>query len=135
MKGSGCYNCPVKSCIAEYRGSWCARLRELAGVDFDPMTSGDCLRSMNDEELEDQLVFGVEGMAPCKIFIAIPTGQMFISREAAKESVRKWLKQPIERERDAAVKCIEEIEDALNFKRMSAIGLRISEWRGRKKEE
>lgn len=53
---------------------------------------------MNDEELEDQLVLEIEGMSPCKMFIAIPTGQMFISREAAKESVGKWLKQPVERE-------------------------------------
>ena len=96
MKGSGCYNCLIKGCTAAYRGSRCAHLRELAGVNFDPKTNGDCLRSMNDEELEDQLVLEVEGMAPCKMFIAIPTGQMFISREAAKESVGKWLKQPAE---------------------------------------
>lgn len=39
-----------------------------------------------------------------------------------------------EKERDAAVKCIDEIEDALNFKRISAIGLRISEYCGQKEE-
>lgn len=39
-----------------------------------------------------------------------------------------------ERERDAAIKCIDEIEDALNFKRMSAIGLRISEYCGQKED-
>ena len=43
--------------------------------------------------------------------------------------------EQVKRERDAAVKCIEEIEDALNFQRMSAIGLRISEWRGLPEED
>ena len=42
--------------------------------------------------------------------------------------------EQVKRERDAAVKCIEEIEDALNFQRMSAIRLRISEWRGQKED-
>lgn len=47
------------------------------------------------------------------------------------EKVAAELEQ-VKRERDAAVKCIKEIEDALNFQRMSAIGLRISEWCGKK---
>ena len=49
------------------------------------------------------------------------------------EKLRAELEQ-VKAERDAAVKCIEEIEDALNFQRMSAIGLRISEWRGQKED-
>ena len=40
--------------------------------------------------------------------------------------------EDVKSERDAAVKCIGEIEDALKFQRISAIGLRISEWRCRK---
>ena len=40
--------------------------------------------------------------------------------------------EQVKRERDAAVKCIKEIEDALNFQRILAISLRISEWRGQK---
>lgn len=59
-------------------------------------TNADRLRSMTDEEPEDQLVLEVDKMAPCKMFIAIPTGEMFISRQAAKEAVGKWLKQPAE---------------------------------------
>lgn len=51
MKGSGCNNCPVKGCTAEYRGSRCAHLRELAGVDTDPKTNADRIRAMSDEEL------------------------------------------------------------------------------------
>ena len=42
--------------------------------------------------------------------------------------------EQVKRERDAAVKCIKEIEDALNFQRISAISLRISEWRGQKED-
>ena len=40
----------------------------------------------------------------------------------------------VKAERDAAVKCIGEIEDALKFQRISAIGLRISEWRNTKED-
>ena len=53
--------------------------------------------------------------------------------EAGNEKLRAELEQ-VKAERDAAVKCIEEIEDALNFQRMSGIGLRISEWRGQKED-
>mgnify|MGYP005771807623 FL=1 len=61
-----------------------------------PITNADRIRKMSDEELEDQLVLEVEGMAPCKMFISIPTGEMFICRQAAKEAVEKWLQQPAE---------------------------------------
>ena len=60
------------------------------------VTNADSLRALTDEELEDQLVLEVEGMAPCKMFIAIPTGELFISRKAAKEAVGEWLRQPAE---------------------------------------
>ena len=53
--------------------------------------------------------------------------------QAENEKLRAELEQ-VKAERDAAGKCIEEIEDALNFQRMSAIGLRISEWRGQKED-
>ena len=56
-----------------------------------------------------------------------------ITKYIPMDCLRAELKQ-VKAERDAAVKCIEEIEDALNFQRMSAIGLRISEWRGQKED-
>lgn len=59
-------------------------------------TNADCLRAMSDEELEEQLVLEMEGAAPCKMFLAIPTGEMFLSRDAAREVVGKWLRQPAE---------------------------------------
>lgn len=62
------------------------------------MTNADCLRAMTDEELEDQLVMKMEGAAPCKMFVAIPTGEMFLYRDAAREAVGKWLREPAEEE-------------------------------------
>lgn len=58
------------------------------------------------------------------------------ARENANEACAKWetLCHMAEQERDAAVNCIKEIEDALNFQRISAISLRISEWRGQKED-
>ena len=61
-------------------------------------TNADSIRAMTDEELEDQLVLKMEGVALCKMFVAIPTGEMFLSRDAAKEAVGKWLRQPAEGE-------------------------------------
>ena len=58
------------------------------------ITNADCLRAMTDEELEEQLVLEMECVAPCKMFVAIPTGEMFLSQEAAREAVGKWLRQP-----------------------------------------
>lgn len=63
MKGSGCYKCPVKGCTAAYRGSRCAHLRELAGVDTDPKTNADRIRAMDDEELARWLEY--EGGGAC----------------------------------------------------------------------
>lgn len=64
-------------------------------------------------------------------------GQLLNEAEAREKNLIEAMQvvmaraEKMESERDAAVKCIEEIEDALNFKRMSAIRLRISEWPGR----
>lgn len=41
MMESGCYNCPVKNCTAEYRGSECAANRAKEGIDTDPLTNGE----------------------------------------------------------------------------------------------
>lgn len=93
----GCKKCPAfAKCTVTYRSSGCEALRGTYGIDTDPevTTNADRIRAMSDEELEDQLVLEVEGMAPCKIFISIPTGEIFIFRVAAKEAVGKWLQQP-----------------------------------------
>lgn len=60
------------------------------------ISNADHIRSMSDEELENQFILQMEGIAPCKMFISIPTGRMFISRTAAKEAVSEWLHQKAE---------------------------------------
>ena len=85
MKGSGCYNCPVKGCTAEYRGSRCAALREQAGVDFDPMTNADKIRSMSDEELLDFMIKTIGNAVLCKTL-----------RTEPKFCTLGWLRQPVE---------------------------------------
>lgn len=51
MVKSGCNSCPVKNCVATYRGSTCAANRARMGEDTDPLTRGDYVRTMSDEEL------------------------------------------------------------------------------------
>lgn len=92
-KGSGCYNCPVKGCTAAYRGSRCANLRELSGVDTDPKTNGDYIREMNDEELADQLVIKIDGLRECNIYLSTPTGMMFTSRAKAVQVTLEWIRK------------------------------------------
>lgn len=59
-------------------------------------SNGDKIRTMSDEELADQLVLEVKGIAPWNMFTSIPTGRMFIARNAARKDVEKWLKMPAE---------------------------------------
>lgn len=96
-KESGCYNCPVENCDANYRGSRCAALRHLKGIDTDPKTNADDIRSMTDEELADQLVIDVDGLEKCRLYLSVPTGKMFISRPKAVEFTLKWLRQQVEK--------------------------------------
>lgn len=65
---------------------------------------------------------------------AMKDGAIAITDPLTRAEAAEARAEKAERERDAAVECIEEIEDALNFKRISAIGLHISEWRGQKEE-
>ena len=92
-----CDRCRISGCCLNYLGEACkrARKRECPDVVY---TNADELRDMTDEEMEDQLVLKMEGVALCKMFVAIPTGEMFLSRDAAKEAVGKWLRQPAEGE-------------------------------------
>ena len=88
MKGSGCYNCPVKGCTAAYRGSRCAHLRELAGVDTDPKTNADRIRSMSDEELARFLC----GLIPSDICSIRCPGKDFCHN--GQNGLVMWMKQP-----------------------------------------
>lgn len=81
MKGSGCYNCPVKGCTAAYRGSRCAHLRELAGVDFDPMTNADHLQELSDEEKAHLLT---------QVFYQVA------QQDNTEQHILEWLRNPVE---------------------------------------
>ena len=67
------------------------------GIDTDPKTNADDIRSMTDEELADQLVVNVDGLEKCRLYLSIPTGKMFISRPKAAEFTLKWLRQQVEK--------------------------------------
>ena len=92
MKGSGCNNCPVKGCTAEYRGSRCAHLRELAGVDTDPKTNADRIRAMSDEELA---AWVCSHMTPDCCELRCPARDIC---SLGDNGLVKWMKQPIEEE-------------------------------------
>ena len=49
----GCLSCPVQACSADYRGSQCKFLRSQAGVDTDPLTWAEKLRTMSAEDIAD----------------------------------------------------------------------------------
>lgn len=90
MKGSGCYNCPVNGCSAEYRGSWCAYLREQAGVETDPKTNADRLRAMSDEELS---AWVCSHMTPDCCELRCPARDIC---SLGDNGLVKWMKQPAE---------------------------------------
>ena len=62
--GEGCAKCPVKNCqTMQYRGSTCAAQRARLGIESDPMTFGEKIRSSDNDYLARQLyVFFVGGM-------------------------------------------------------------------------
>ena len=61
-------------------------------------TNADCIRSMSDERLADQLVIDVNGLASCKLYLSPPTGRLYRIRTEAVKEVKEWLQQPTEEE-------------------------------------
>ena len=59
-------------------------------------TNADCIRSMSDERLADQIVIGVNGLASCKLYLSPPTGRLYRIRTEAVKEVKEWLQQPTE---------------------------------------
>lgn len=59
-------------------------------------TNSAALRELSDEELADQLVLRVDGIMPCAVYIALPTGQQFLARKPAQKAVAAWLASPAE---------------------------------------
>lgn len=90
VKCSGCYNCPVKGCTAAYRGSRCAHLRELAGVNTDPMTNADRIRAMPDEDIAKILA------SLQKKTVSLFTGRFVPPTDSDIKELVDWLRQPAE---------------------------------------
>lgn len=63
-------------------------------------TNLEAFHLMNKDELSNQLVLEVDGLLPCKAYIALTSPQctVFISRPDAIEAVRKWLDEPYRKE-------------------------------------
>lgn len=99
MNGSGCKNCPVKPCeTINYRGSTCSAQRAKYGLG-DPMTNGDRIRAMSDEQLAEFLLSPLDLCAKCK-----ETGKHCIvgfsskHNEHCMNTMAKWIKQTVEGE-------------------------------------
>ena len=80
---SGCAVCPVKSCTAMYRGSYCSAKRAWAGVDFDPKTNAEELVGMTEDEL-------LEALAE---YFASRTQPEIVAKEEAASFI-EWLRMP-----------------------------------------
>lgn len=63
-----------------------------------PMTNAGRIRAMSDEELADQLVIRIDGLAECRLYLSAPTGKLFIPRSEAVRVTLEWLGQPAEEE-------------------------------------
>lgn len=58
------------------------------------MTNFEMIKSLKSiDEMADLFVLEIEGALPCKMFVSVPTGESFIARNAAKNTVKKWLEQ------------------------------------------
>lgn len=65
ISGSGCYSCMEnRHCTADYRSSRCASTRSRAGLDFDPFSHGDNLRTKSDHDLAEFLANEAKGCPP-----------------------------------------------------------------------
>lgn len=59
-----------------------------------PITNGDRIRSMSDEELAELLTPEINGAAPHKLFAVLHSGKTYLSQKVAKEKTLDWLQQP-----------------------------------------
>ena len=88
MNGSGCKSCPVQNCFTQYRGSTCKAERAKHGFS-DPMTNGDRIRAMTDEELAGfiDISFDCRMECPAKELCETTYG-------GCVDAMMAWLKQP-----------------------------------------
>lgn len=94
-KGYKCYNIKCGSCMGK---TLCGAEGDsaLSCVDrlVNTMTNADRFRSLSDEELAEQLVLNIDGLAPTRIYLSAVTGIGYISRKFAVDATKKALQQP-----------------------------------------
>ncbi len=93
MSNSGCNSCPAYAkCTVNYRGSSCAALRASYGLDSDPKTNADRIRSMSDEKL-GELLYSVysDGLKD-------GIGQEITGPWKVTGNWTDWLQQPVKEE-------------------------------------
>lgn len=90
----------------KYPDSVCANMTLLHGMaycdsvpcslrdELPKPTNADRIRAMSDEELADQLVISLDGLAPCKMWAAPATGKIYLSGATAARDMLTWLQQP-----------------------------------------
>jgi hypothetical protein len=95
---SGCENCPAYAkCTVTYRGSSCAAaLRRSYGIDDDPKTNADRIRSMSDKELAREMLFFVPSDFN-RHYTGIAGGYYATADEAIQANF-DWLQQPVKEE-------------------------------------
>lgn len=85
-EGVGCADCRAGNPPSNWRAS----------SNYVPNTKADSLRAMSDEELADQLVIKIDGLAKCSLYLSAPIVGMFVSRKDAWRETLNWLRQPAE---------------------------------------
>lgn len=91
MNGSGCKNCPVKSCeTMNYRGSVCAAQRARFGLG-DPKTHYDNIQNMSEDELSEF----INSMTPCDCCIYDGICTEYSDTQKCREGVTQWLQKPM----------------------------------------
>ena len=91
-----------KNCKHLIKG-WCAHKLDRPDPDLDreckdytQATNGDILKAMSNDELSDQLVINIDGLQPCRVYLSVPTGKIYLSRAEAVKTTNEWLQQPAE---------------------------------------
>ena len=92
-----CYNCACDRVCNhtlngyETCGNWVQK-------PLDPRPNADRIRAMSDEELAEQLVVSLDGIAPRTMWAAPATGKMYLSGGLAVKDMLAWLTQPAKEE-------------------------------------
>ena len=86
--GTGCAECFA----GETPSNW------KPGKNYAPPTNADHIRAMDDEEMAENRVVKIEGLAPCPLWVAMDDVKQtqYLSKGAAVKVELYWLRQPWE---------------------------------------